>query len=296
MSNHASLVTHIRNPEPSAWGWRAHGDYDDQIAAFEPITALLSHRAGISFHDYRKGTLIRRARRRMELQGISDFTAYARYLRANPAEIDALFDDILIGVTAFFRDPEAWEELRREVIWDAVVTHRRTGEPIRVWVPGCATGEEPYSVAMLLLEALDVADTSVPIQIFATDIDVKALTVARAGRYPGRLLAPLPTERVRRFFVDEGSDYFRVKDDLRRCVVFARQNLIGDPPFSRLDVITCRNLFIYLELAVQQKVIELFHFALREGGSLFLGAGEGIGRRSDLFEPISSKWRIYRRI
>jgi two-component system CheB/CheR fusion protein len=263
--------------------------------AIEEILSLLSARAGVAFEQYRKGTLVRRIRQRMRLRRLASLADYARDLRTDAAELDALFDYVLIGITAFFRDPEAWEELRAHAIAD-IVQRRSPAQPIRAWVPGCATGEEPYSLGMLLLEAVEATRASIPIKIFATDIDAKALEVARAGRYPHRLLASVSAQRVRRFFVREDDEYARVCNELRRCVIFAAQDVTNDPPYSHLDLISCRNLLIYLERDAQGRVIQLFHFALREGGYLFLGCAEGVARRSELFEAVCAKWRIYRRI
>jgi two-component system CheB/CheR fusion protein len=199
-------------------------------------------------------------------------------------------------VTDFFRDPEAWVELEQTVI-APLVRQKEPEDAIRVWTPGCATGEEPYSMAMLLIENVQRAKKNCSVHVFATDIDQDALETARRGRYPANIAADVSSERLQRFFLEHKDDHgFEVTKSLREAVVFAEQNLISDPPFSRLDLICCRNVMIYLEPEAQEKVLGLFHFALMENGYLFLGNAESIGRQQDLFRTVSQKWRIFRRI
>ncbi|MFO0791419.1 MAG: chemotaxis protein CheB [Pirellulales bacterium] len=262
---------------------------------FLSILSLLRVRSKHDFRNYKHQTLIRRTTRRMCLAHMDDYAQYLEYLREHPEEIDALVKDLLISVTNFFRDEEAWEELRERAIIP-IVEQAGPDDTIRVWVPGCATGEEPYSIAMMLTEELTRTRKVVPVQIFASDIDKDALDFARQGVYPNSIQADVSPDRLQRFFVKiEGNDHFRVGKQIREMVVFAEQNLIGDPPFSKLDLVCCRNLLIYLKPDVQEKVITLFHFALRETGLLFLGTAETIGRQSDLFRPMSKRWRIFRR-
>src|SRR6185436_6567529 len=211
-----------------------------------------------------------------------------------PAEAAALFDDLLISVTGFFRDPEAWRFLQEQVI-RPLVLRTDAQAALRVWVPGCSTGEEPYSVAMLLVEELEAARQSRPIQIFASDVDAGALEFARAGLYADGIAADITPERLARFFVEE-DHRFRVTKTLREAVVFARQNLVADPPFSHLDLISCRNVLMYFEPGAQKKIFSLLHFALVEKGHLFLGTAEAIGQQEDQFEGVSKTWRIYRRV
>ena len=198
-------------------------------------------------------------------------------------------------MTSFFRDPDAFSALETEVI-APLVQAKEADAPLRVWVPGCATGEEPYSLAMLLLEHLAAAQKTCRLQIFATDVDEDALEVARQGIYPESIAADVSPERLARFFTRVDESAYQVSKQVRETVTFAAQNLITDAPFSKMDLISCRNLLIYLEPEVQKKIITLLHFALNEGGYLFLGPSETIGRQTDLFEPVSKKWRIYRRI
>jgi PAS domain S-box-containing protein len=252
-------------------------------------------KVGHDFGCYKANTLVRRIRRRMLLAKIPTFADYARFLRENREEAGLLQKDLLIGVTEFFRQPQAWEILEQKVI-SPLVENAQPGSEIRVWVPGCATGQEAYSLAMVLVEEVEKSGKKASIQLFATDSDGAALAAARSGSYSheevGRNVSPA---RLKRFFARKDHLYQVVKT-IREKVVFAPQNLTADPPFSRLDLISCRNLLIYLDQEVQKKIIPLFHFALREGGFLFLGTTETVGERQDLFEPVSKKWRIYRRI
>jgi two-component system CheB/CheR fusion protein len=258
------------------------------------IVALLRAGTKFDFSCYKQGTLRRRIQRRMSLKHVEEIPAYVELLRRDPAEVTALFKDLLINVTSFFREPKAWLFFREQVIRQ-VVAEKDSNDPLRVWVPACATGEEAYSIATVLIEEMQTAQKSCPLQIFASDIDADALEVGRAGIYPESIAADVRPECLRRFFM-KGEHSYRVNKELRDAVVFAQQNLVGDPPFSRLDVISCRNLLIYLEPTAQEKIISLLHFALAEGGYLLLGNTESIGQHEDLFEVVSKKWRVYRRL
>ena len=268
---------------------------ESEEAGLESVLGLIRGRRGYSFSGYKQSTLLRRIQRRMGLRSIEHWNDYIAVLRKNPAEIDTLFKDLLIGVTEFFRDPDAWRIMETEVIAPLVDAKPR-GEPIRVWVPGCATGEEAYALAMLLLEKLKQAGKRCPVQVFATDTNEDTLQVGRDGIYPSGVATRIAPERLRRFFIEAaGNHHYQVALELRESVVFGVQNLVTDPPFSRLDLISCRNLLIYLESDIQKKIVGLFQFALRPGGYMFLGSAETIGERGDLFKPISKKWRIYQR-
>lgn len=258
------------------------------------VLAILRARTKLDFRSYRKRMLARRLERRMGLIQIGQIGAYLSFLREHPDEVQQLARDLLISVTNFFRDPEAFQNLETEVI--APLVHSKEPDaPLRVWSAGCATGEEPYSLGILFLEQLAAAQKSCPVQIFATDVDENALDVARQGVYPESISTDISAERLARFFT-RTDDAYQVGKQLRATVIFARQNLITDPPFSKLDLIVCRNVLIYLEPEIQKKVIALLHFSLKEGGFLFLGPSETIGRHVDLFEPVSKKSRIFRRI
>ncbi len=259
------------------------------------VLALLYARTRFDFHSYRKKTLGRRLARRMGLSHFDDVPKYLAHLREHPEEVKRLARDLLVTVTRFFRDPEAFSALEKEAI-APLVQVKDGGEPLRVWVPGCATGGEAYSLAMLLLEHQGATKNSWRPQIFATDVDEQALEVARRGIYPEGISDDVSPERLDRFFTRVNESAWQISKHVRETVTFAVQNLITDAPFSRMDLISCRNLLIYLEPEMEKKIITLLHFSLKAGGYLFLGPSETVGRQSDLFEPVSKKWRIYRRI
>jgi two-component system CheB/CheR fusion protein len=267
-----------------------------QDSLLRTILEFVHARRGHDFSGYKRATLLRRIHRRMGLLYLESMADYATRLRQEPQEVDALFRDLLIGATEFFRDPDAWQQLESEVI-EPLVASRSGNEPIRVWVAGASTGEEAYSIAMLLMEKLERARKRCPVQIFATDTSEEALGVARMGVYPVGIAAQVSASRLHRFFneIDDGRHY-QVISELRGRVVFGMQNLFSDPPFSGVDVVTCRNVLIYLEPGVQRRVLLLLHFALKPGGVLFLGGAESVGPREDLFEPASKGARIYRRV
>jgi len=258
------------------------------------ILEIVRARVKYDFSCYKPGTLARRIQRRMSINHIENIAQYADFLRLNEDEVTALYKDLLINVTTYFREPEAWEELVKQVVAPLVQNyHGQT--PIRAWVAGCSTGEEAYTLAMLFTEQSKEADKWCDLQLFASDIDHDALAQARLGNYPENIAADVSATRLRQFFTKSGHSY-RINKETREAVVFAQQNVISDPPFSKLDLISCRNLLIYLNADAQRKVLSLFHFALREGGHLFLGSSETLNPQRDLFEPISRKWRIYRRV
>lgn len=245
------------------------------------------------FGNYKRGTVERRIQRRMGLGQFRELSDYVAYLTQTPEEVHCLFRDLLIGVTRFFREPEVWEALADKVI-EPMLDGKKKGEAIRAWVPGCASGEEAYTLAMTIFDRLDRRRVDCPVQVFATDLNSKAIEVARSGEYPAAALPDIP-ERLRRNFVVEHDDTFLVSKRLRETVVFATQNVISDPPFSRLDIISCRNVMIYLETDVQQRMIEMFHFALGEGGHLLLGNSENAERPGRLFSAVDKSSRIYRK-
>jgi chemotaxis methyl-accepting protein methylase/signal transduction histidine kinase len=262
----------------------------DPVAA---VVDMLRTQTRCDFSGYKQGTLQRRIRRRMSLRHVTQFSEYVDVLRADPAEANALRQDLLINVTRFFREPPAWEFLQERVVRPLVAVSADDAT-LRVWIPACASGEEAYSLAMVLTEEVEAARKHCSLQVFATDVDTEALETARTGTYADAIALQMSPQRLARFFVKSGGCY-QVAASLRNTVVFAPQSLVSDPPFSRLDLISCRNLFIYLEPAVQERVLPLLHYALREGGHLFLGSAEGIGAHEDLFQTVSARWRIYRR-
>ena len=269
---------------------------DETLNALETICALLRSHTGHDFSLYRKSTIYRCVERRMGLHPIDDIGHYTRFLREAPAELELLFKELLIGVTSFFRDPESWNVLRQGALPTLLASNPPNGL-LRAWVPGCSTGEEAHSLAMAFREAAEPLEPvrHVELQIFATDLDRDAIDRARQGWYPDKIASEVSAERLRRFFVQEERG-FRVGKELRELVVFAEQNIIMDPPFTQLDVISCRNLLIYFSSDLQKKLISLFHDSLNPGGLLFLGRDETIGAFSRLFSPLDSQVRLYRRL
>jgi two-component system, chemotaxis family, CheB/CheR fusion protein len=285
----AVLLEYVRHAKPLI-----HKQLEESSAE-DGLDEILRRLRGQVQHDfcaYKQGSLLRRIGRRMALQRIDSFDGYVDFLQKNPDEVEALFQDLLISVTSFFRDPEAFRALEQVIA--RLVREKSPKDPLRIWVPGCASGEEAYSIAMLCLEQLQAADKDCPLQIFASDINRAALEVARTGRYPESIAADITPERLQEFFIRENSVFCATKR-LRRYITFANQNLVADPPYSRLDLISCRNLLIYLRPESQHKVLALFHFALAEQGYLFLGSSETVGSNAELFEPVDRTGRIYRR-
>lgn len=266
----------------------------DGRATLSHVLELLRARGGNDFRGYKHSTLRRRVYRRLGLRNIETLDEYIDALRTSPDEVTSLVGDLMISVTGFFRDADAWKALA-ELVMAPMVEERESGASIRVWVPACSTGEEAYSLAMLATEHAEAAGKRFDLKVFATDAQENNLRKARDGIYPAAAMAGFPTSRLTRFFEKLDGSY-QVSKELRDMVVFAPQNLLRDPPFSRLDLVSCRNFLIYLEPDAQQKIIALCHFALRQGGNLFLGNAETIGRHEDLFETVSKKWRIYRRL
>jgi two-component system, chemotaxis family, CheB/CheR fusion protein len=264
-------------------------------ASFAKIFVLLRSRTGHDFAFYKKTTVYRRIERRMAVNQISNVAKYAQYLRNNPAEIEVLFKELLIGVTNFFRDKEAFRVLKDKALPDLLKRKTKDGS-LRIWVPGCSTGEEAYSLAILLRESLEARNMegTVKVQIFATDIDKEAVEKARQAVYPATIALDLTPERLRRFFVKEDGTY-RVHKNIREMVVFAPHNVIMDPPFTKLDLLCCRNLLIYFTSELQKKVLPIFHYTLNPGGVLFLGSSETIGVFSDLFGTVDTKWKIFKK-
>ncbi len=265
-------------------------------SAFEKIAILLRSQTGHDFSLYKKTTVYRRIERRMGLHQIAELATYIRFLQENPQELQLLFKELLIGVTSFFRDPEAWEQMKEEVIPE-LFSGRAHNQPLRAWVPGCSTGEEAYSLAIIFKEALEYITPAAnfSLQVFATDLDRDAIEKARQGFYTANIVADVSPERLQRFFVQDEHGY-RVGKEIRDMVIFAPQNIIMDPPFTKIDILSCRNLLIYLIPELQKKLVALFHHSLNPGGVLFLGSAETIGVLTDLFEPLKGKARLYRRL
>lgn len=259
----------------------------------QTILLRLRVHSGQDFTCYKKSTMSRRIQRRMNVHHLDEPEAYIAFLREHPHELGALLNELLISVTSFFRDPVAWNTLGAEVL-PKLFADRPDGQPLRVWVAGCATGEEAYSVAILLQEGLRHAERVHPFQIFATDLDERAIDVARAGLYPEGISVDLSPERLKACFSREDGCY-RIHKSIRDSIVFAVQNAISDPPFTRLDLIVCRNVLIYLDAGAQQQALQNFHYALRPGGLLFLGTAESVGEAGELFQVVNAKYKILRR-
>jgi two-component system CheB/CheR fusion protein len=279
------IIAYVRN-------WAAlEAERSDEVLS--KIYTLLRTRTGHDFSEYKDRTFQRRVQRRMQVAQTTKIERYADRLQEDPDEVRALFRDLLIGVTNFFRDAEAFRTLETRVV-PKLFERKGASDEVRVWVAGCATGEEAYSIAVLLREHMDLLEAPPKVQIFATDIDETSMTVARTARYPASLVSDISPERLRRFFVQEGASY-RVAKDLREMCIFSNHSVIRDPPFSRLDLISCRNLLIYLKPGLQGQVFPLFHYALRPGGYLFLGLSENIARYTDLFLQLDKANRVFRR-
>lgn len=272
-----------------------HSLEEKDQSALEKILLLLRAKTGHDFSMYKKNTVYRRIERRMGIHQLSRIAAYLRYLQENPHEVQLLFKELLIGVTNFFRDPASWEQLRGEII-PALLANRPSGGVLRAWSTGCSTGEEAYSLAIVFREALEQVKLTenFKLQIFATDLDQDAIDKARLGVYPASIAADVSPERLQRFFFKEENGY-RICKEIRGMVTFATQNIIMDPPFTRLDILICRNLLIYLTAELQKKLLPLFHYSLTPGGVLFLGSAESVNSFSDLFEPLNIKSRLFRR-
>lgn len=255
------------------------------------VVQLLRHATGVDFSGYKFNTLYRRVTRRMVFQKISDLAEYVQYLRQMPAEVDALYQDILISVTSFFRDPEAFEALKSSV-FPRLLEGSSRNDPVRIWTLGCSTGEEAYSLAMAFTEAAEAAGSPASLQLFASDLNAAGIDKARAGVYPRDIVQDVSPERLRRFFSEVDGQY-RITRTIRDCCVFSRHNVLTDPPFSRIDLISCRNLLIYLEPVLQQRIVPTLHYALKPAGCLWLGGSETIGAYRNLFEAEDGKHKIY---
>lgn len=259
------------------------------------ILALLRARTRFDFRSYRKNMLLRRVQRRMGLNAVDKLSAYLDMLRSNADEVKRLARDLHVSVTSFFRDPEAFRQIESIVI-PSLLCNANPDAGVRIWVPACATGEEAYSLAILFMDAITARNAPSDLQVFGTDVDAHALDVARRGVYPASALEGVSSEQRARYFTKLDDANYQVQKSLREKVLFAQQNILGDAPFSRVDLVSCRNLLIYLEPEMQQRIISLLYFSLNPGGYLLLGPSETIGPHLDLFEPVSKKWRLFRRL
>jgi two-component system, chemotaxis family, CheB/CheR fusion protein len=254
---------------------------------------LLQAGHDVDFTHYKPSTVERRIRRRMAVHKVGELADYLAILRGKPSEVEQLYREILIHVTGFFRDPEVFQALQSDIV-PLMLNQRDSSTPVRIWVPGCATGEEVYSLAITVLEVAGELGVNCPVQIFGTDISEEAIDRSRAGIYPENIVAEVSPERLRRFFTKVDGGY-RVSKAVRDCCVFARQNLTKDPPFSRLDLVSCRNVMIYLGAVLQRRVMSIFHYSLRHDGYLLLGSSETVGNFGELFSAMDRKHKIYQK-
>ncbi|SMP66902.1 two-component system, chemotaxis family, CheB/CheR fusion protein [Desulfonatronum zhilinae] len=289
----AQLVTYAahafgRPPKPATPAPKAD-------TALKKIYVLLRSQTGHDFSQYKPSTVLRRIERRMAVHQIETMEDYVRFVQQAPKEVESLFRDLLIGVTNFFRDPEAFKALEQQVV-PKLFAGRSANAVIRVWSVGCSTGEEAYSLAILLAEHQAAIRQNFQVQVFATDIDSRAIATARAGIYPASIAADISPERLARFFTAEpDNSAYRIHKKIRDMLIFSEQNVIKDPPFSKLDLISCRNLLIYMSAELQKKIIPLFHYALRPGGFLFLGSSETVGEFLDIFAALERKQKLFQR-
>lgn len=285
------LCAYMKHPALHGARKIAGGQTEKIDRALPGILRSLRSQTGQDFAQYKKSTIRRRVQRRMAIQHIESFEDYAHCVQNNSAEADVLFRDLLINVTSFFRDPEAFAELKTAVA--ERIDRLEAGQELRIWCPGCATGEEAYSIAILLHELFAVKEIEVPTRIFATDLNAKAIDYAREALYPENISADLSQKQLDKFFQKKGGRY-KVDSRLREMVIFAVHNLTSAPPFSRLDLVICRNLLIYLDASLQKNIIPLLHYSLKTGGLLFLGKSENIGDFTNLFAPVNKAARIFR--
>ena len=278
------------------------GSYDGRMSpaehaqaeeAMHKVIELLRIRTGHDFRHYKRATVLRRIERRLQVRAVPTLPAYRALLESDPAEPRALLQDMLIGVTSFFRDREAFDTLERDIVQDLCKVKSEAGETIRVWITACSTGEEAYSLAMMFEDIAANLMPPPPVQLFASDINENAIATARTGMYPASIVADVTPVRLRQYFV-KLDHHYQIKKTIRDKVLFAAHNLLRDPPFSKVDLISCRNLLIYLDRSVQVQVLEMFHFALNPGGILFLGSSESAESVADFFEPVDKKSRLYR--
>jgi two-component system CheB/CheR fusion protein len=283
---HKPIMERPRRERPESVSRPAH--------ALQKIFLLIRTQTGHDFSYYKRNTVFRRIERRMNSHQIKEFTHYVRYLQENPSEVDALFKELLIGVTKFFRDQEAYDSLKTQLI--PMLRQKPINSVFRVWAPGCSTGEEAYSLAMLLQECLEQIEPGhyLKIQIFATDINPQGIDFARAGLYQDNIVADVSPERLERFFIKQEIGY-QIRKEVRDAVIFALHDINKDAPFTRLDLLCCRNLLIYLSAELQRNLLPVFHYALNPGGLLFLGPSENMTGFHELFKPLDIKWKIFRR-
>ena len=288
----AAMLSYVQRPNADALAWLLPAD-SSLLEGFDAIFQLLRKHYDIDFSYYKRTTVTRRVHRRLLMNQITQLDEYVERLRSDPNELDSLYKDLLIGVTKFFRDTEAFATLEKKVL-PQLIARRRAEEELRCWVAGCATGEEAYSLAILLRESLQRHERAPNVKIFATDVHRESLNTASIGIYSEAALSEVSPERLERYFRRTGTGY-QVTPELRQMIVFAPHNVVKDAPFTKIDLITCRNMLIYLEPTAQKKVLSLFHFALNTGGMLLMGPSESPGELIEEFLPVDERWKIYRK-
>ncbi len=292
--NVAEISARDATAAPARGPWAGSVSDEALLASLERICPVLQKRTGHDFSHYKRGTVLRRLRRHLQLRPAASLDDYVELLRHDPQEPDLLAQDLLIGITQFFRDSDRFEHLARHVL-TPIIAQAKPDQGVRIWVPGCASGEEAYSIGILVRERLLRGQTAPPVQIFATDIDAESIAEARRARYPADIAEAVSPERLARFFVHEDSSYLVAKE-VREMCIFSEHSLIRDPPFLGLDLISCRNLLIYLDAELQKKLVLVFHYALKPGGYLFLGPSESLAGHPELFETVEKRWRLFRRL
>lgn len=268
------------------------GRDEETLSSLQKILILIRNRTGHDFSLYKENTINRRIARRMNVHQIDKVSDYLKFIQENPKEINVLFKELLINVTSFFRDPKAFESFKNKLISE-VLDKKRDGDRVRVWIPGCSTGEEVYSIAMILQEYMDKSRKNLEVQLFGTDIDEDAINIARAATYPSTIVTDISSERLHRFFTKKGDGY-RVKKNIREMAIFAPHDVLINPPFSKLDVISCRNVLIYMNKDAQKKMLSAFNYALKSGSIMFLGPSESISNFVESFTTLDTKWKIYK--
>lgn len=264
----------------------------EEQVAFSQILRLLKQQTDLDFSWYKRPTLLRRMQRRLTINNCDNLTGYMRFLQKTPEEAFILYREFLIGVTHFFRDPEAWQIIENDIL-PKLLRDKQVNQPFKVWLVGCSSGEEAYTIAMLVQEALKRTNRIIEVKIFATDVEKEHLDRGAKGIYPESIVADINLQRLQTFFLKRGDSY-QVHPDLRRSIIFSQHNALSDPPFGRMDLVICRNLMIYLQPEIQQRLLDTLHYALNKQGILFLGPSETLGVLKPMFEEINGRWRIYR--
>lgn len=266
--------------------------YEGVEEDLKPIFSLIESHTGYNFSNYKISTMYRRITKRANSHRIGNLPDYTEYLRQHPEEMGMLFQEVLINVTSFFRDPEAFDVIKRKTLPE-IVTGKSDGDIIRIWVPGCSNGEEVYSLAIILREIMESTGKHLKVQIFGTDIDGNTIDYARKRTYPESISENIPPELLEKYFTQTEGKYL-VKNEIRKMAIFAVHDVLKDPPFANLDMISCRNLLIYLKSDAQKILLSNFNFALNKGSILFLGPSESVGEIMDYFEVMDKKWKIFK--